>query len=88
VRLGPFFFLAGRASEVADGTPIDEIAGRIGRTRSAIRSRAYVLRLKFSRANAGMIYGSPNRCLARHCEDFIARRLMVHRRRTFEVRSY
>jgi hypothetical protein len=39
--------------EVADGTAIDEIAGKIGRTRSAIRSRAYVLRLKFSRANAG-----------------------------------
>jgi hypothetical protein len=38
--------------EVADGTPIDEIAGKIGRTRSAIRSRAYVLRLKFGRANA------------------------------------
>jgi hypothetical protein len=39
--------------DVADGTPIDEIAGKMGRTRSAIRSRAYVLRLKFSRPNAG-----------------------------------
>jgi hypothetical protein len=39
--------------EVADGIPIDEIARKIGRTRSAIRSRAYVLRLKFSRADAG-----------------------------------
>jgi hypothetical protein len=38
--------------EAAGGTSIDEIAGKIGRTRSAIRSRAYVLRLKFSRGNA------------------------------------
>jgi hypothetical protein len=41
--------------EVADGIPIDEIARKIGRTRSAIRSRAYVLRLKFRRADAERI---------------------------------
>ena len=41
--------------EAADGTSIDEIAGKIDRTRSAIRSRAYVLRLKFARANAGRL---------------------------------
>jgi hypothetical protein len=40
---------------VADGIPIDEIARKIGRTRSAIRSRAYVLRLKFRRADAETI---------------------------------
>jgi hypothetical protein len=34
--------------EVAAGTTIEDIAVRIGRTPSAIRNRAYILRLRIS----------------------------------------
>jgi hypothetical protein len=38
--------------EVAAGTPLDPMVTKIGRTKAAIRNRAYILRLKLGRPRA------------------------------------